>query len=462
MLKKAIVQKNMSQIQKTIPAQNMISLLSRSKMNAPVVNMEKVASIILGGGEGTRLYPLTLSSCKPAVNFGGKYRLIDVPISNSIHANCSKIFILTQFLSSSLHRHIIKTYLQNGKNGDKIEVLTAEQKPTGKSWYMGTADAVRQNIEYLKESSAEYFLILSGDQLYNIDFEEMLKCGISEDADLVIATLPVNEQDATRMGIMTIDSSYNIVHFHEKPQDKVVLNKLKTNEHLLNRLGFENSTVKCYLGSMGIYLFKRKALFDLLQNDLREDFGKHLIPTQIKRGKTKSYIYKGYWEDIGTIDTFHKANLALTESNPQFQFHHDSHFIFSHLYDLPPAQFHNTQLDHTIACEGSIIVDSEIKDCLLGPRTVIQQGSILRKTYVMGNDYYEKNDIDSLMDSCKPQIGESCIIQNAIIDKNVCIGNNVKLVNQQRQNFYNGENIFIRDGVIVVPRGARIPDGFIL
>lgn len=426
------------------------------------VDMKRVASIILGGGEGTRLFPLTLTRCKPAVNFGGKYRLIDVPISNSIHADCHKIFVLTQFLSSALHHHIFQTYLQGGKASSLVEILTAEQRPSNKSWFQGTADAVRQNIDYLLESSVDYFLILSGDQLYNINFRRMVQFAKETDADLVIASLPINEQDASRMGILKVDSRDFVVDFYEKPQDKSILQRFMCPPEVIERAGLTMNSGRHYLGSMGIYLFKRKALVDLLAYDTREDFGKHLIPTKVKSGKVASFIYDGYWEDIGTIETFYQANLALTEPNPIFSFYNETQPIYSWRYDLPPAKFCHTQLKQAILCDGSIVEADEVMHSLLGPRTVIHKGCIVKDSYIMGNDYYLTDIDEHSRLPARPGIRENCIIQKTIIDKNVHIGKGVQLVNKQKLTHYNGENIFIRDGIIIVPRGATIPDGFIL
>lgn len=425
------------------------------------VDMKVVASIILSGGEGTRLYPLTLTRCKPAISFGGKYRLIDVPISHSIHAECQKIFVLTQFLSSSLHHHIFQTYLKTGK-ASSIEILTAEQKPTQKTWFQGTADAVRQNLDYLLESAVEYFLILSGDQLYNINFRQMVKFAKETDADVVIASLPVTEQDASRMGILKVDAQDHIVDFYEKPQDKAILEKFRSPAEVIERVGVDLASKKYYLGSMGIYLFKRQALIELLMKDTREDFGKHLIPTKVKEGKVSAYLYDGYWEDIGTIETFYQANMALTQPNCVFNFYNEKQPIFSLPYDLPPAKFYHVQMNQTLLCEGSIIEADEVSHSILGPRTVIHKGSIIRDSYMMGSDYYTSQVSDHHRLPSTPHIGENCVIQKAIIDKNVHIGKHVRLINKDKLTYLNGDNIFIRDGVIIVPRGAVIPDGFTL
>lgn len=429
---------------------------------ANIMDMKSVATVILGGGEGTRLHPLTLTRCKPAINFGGKYRLIDVPISNAIHADCRKIFVLTQFLSSSLHHHIFQTYMQGGPTAGIIEVLTAEQKPCQKSWYQGTADAVRQNIDYLLENPVEYFLILSGDQLYNIDFVEMLSFAKSTDADVVVASLPVNAQDAMRMGILKVDSHNFITDFYEKPQEKALLEQLQSPQEVIERAGVPASCKRNHLGSMGIYLFKRKALADLLMEDSREDFGKHLIPALVQKGRAAAFLYEGYWEDIGTIETFYQANMSLTDPKPKFSFHNEARPIFTCRYDLPPAKFLDSQIKQTILCEGAIIEADEITHSILGPRTVIHKGAIIRDSYLMGNDYYASAVLDHQSLPPEPHIGENCIISRTIIDKNATVGKGVQLINKQKLQHYDGDHIFIRDGIIIVPRGATIPDGFIL
>ncbi len=427
------------------------------------IDMKLVASIILGGGEGTRLYPLTLTRCKPAISFGGKYRLIDVPISNSIHADCYKIFILTQFLSSSLHHHIFQTYMQGGrKTSSSIEILTAEQRPSHKAWFQGTADAVRQNIEYLLECPVDYFLILSGDQLYNINFRQMVRFAKETDVDLVIAALPITAQDASRMGVLKVDRNDFIIDFYEKPQDQAILQRFQSPLEVIERSGVNPESKKHYLGSMGIYLFKRKALVELLTKDLREDFGKHLIPTKVQSGTVAAFLHDGYWEDIGTIETFYEANMALTEFNSVFNCYNEKQPLFSWHYDLPPAKFHQTRLKQSLLCEGAIIEADEVSHSLLGPRTIVRKGSIICDSYIMGNDYYLSAVSDHHRLPPIPHIGENCIIQRAIIDKNVYIGKNVQLLNKQKLTHLNGENIFIRDGIIIVPRGSSIPEGFIL
>jgi glucose-1-phosphate adenylyltransferase len=426
------------------------------------IDMKQVASIILGGGEGTRLYPLTLTRCKPAVCFGGKYRLIDVPLSLSINAGCYKSFVLTQFLSSSLHHHIFQTYLHGGKLSESVEILTAEQRPSNKSWFQGTADAVRQNIHYLLESPVDYFLILSGDQLYNLDFHQMVHFAQQTDADVVVATLPVTAQEAGRLGILKVNESHRIIDFYEKPQDKGILQRLRSSADILEQVGLNANHPKSYLGSMGIYLFKRRALVDILEQDAREDFGKHLIPALVEKGQVHAFLYNGYWEDIGTIGTFYEANMALTEPNAAFNLLEQGASIYSCRYDLPPSKMGYTQLKQTILCEGSIVDADEVTHSLLGPRTVIHKGSIIRDSYIMGNDYYHSPVRDHQKLPATPQIGENCMIKRAIIDKNVHIGRGVRLINQEGLTHYNGEGVYIREGITIVSRGTSLPDGFVL
>lgn len=431
-------------------------------VNRSLVDMNRVASIILSGGEGKRLHPLTLTRCKPAINFGGKYRLIDIPISNAIHAHCGRISILTQFLSSSLHHHIFQAYMQGGRAAGLIEILTAEQKPSGKAWYLGTADAVRHHLNYLLESPSDYFLILSGDQLYNLNFHDMIVFAQETDADVVIATLPVTAQDATRMGVLCMDDQQFVTDFYEKPQTQTLLKKFRSPDHLLRRMGINALSQRQYMASMGIYLFKRQALVNLLKQDEREDFGKHLIPTQVQKGKIAAFVYDAYWEDIGTIEAFYQANLALTDANAPFSFYDEVRPIFTSRYDLPPAKIFGTHLQQAILCEGSLIEADEVTHSLLGPRTLVHKGCIIRDSYVMGNDYYQSPVKNQGHLPDEPYIGENSLIKRAIIDKNVQIGKEVQLINKKNLQHYDGENIFIREGIIVVPRGAIIPNGFVL
>lgn len=431
------------------------------------IDMRRVATIVMGGGQGSRLFPLTKFRCKPAMCFGGRYRLVDIPISNALNSGCQKIFILTQFLARTLHHHILSTYRMDPFSQGFVEVLPAEENMKGRNWFQGTADAVRQNIEYLTETSADYYLILSGDQLYNMDFRNMVHFAHETDADVVISCLPVGESDAKRMGVMQIDGGNFITAFHEKPQLKRDLNKMSLTKEEIQRLGLTKSQgntdtpSNLFLGSMGIYLFKKKALLDLLISDTREDFGKHLIPTKVSQGGIAAYIHQGYWEDIGTIESFYNANMSLTTSSPSFDCYNEDWRIFSHQTTLPGARLGNTQLTDSILCEGAIINADEVTRSIIGPRSIVGEGTIIRDTYHMGNDFYSTRN-ESMLHPPRFEIGKNCIIKRAIIDKHALIGDGVQLVNKEGLSNYDSDIAYIRDGIIVIPRGATLPDGFIL
>lgn len=422
------------------PFQSHLSSFRKAKRR---IDMSCVNTIILGGGAGTRLFPLTLTRCKPAISFGGRYRLIDIPMSNALNSGCNKIYVLTQFLSASLHQHILKTYRMESHTKGFIEILSAEQKPSKQDWYQGTADAIRQNLEYLLESDSDYFLILSGDQLYQMDFEAMVAAADETDADLIVAGLPVDEVTAKRMGIFKVDSDKRILDFIEKPVKPLELEPFLQDKPLKPQ--------KPYIGSMGIYLFKRQVLLDLLKEDLREDFGKHIIPNLVKRENTYAYIYPGYWEDIGTIESFYNANINLTTENPLFNVMDDKFPIFTARPTLFPSKIFSTQLVSSMICEGSQIHAKSIHHSIIGPKSTIGKGTVIDRSYIIGNDTCDLYSI-----------GENCEIRRAIIDKHVQIGKNVKLMNHHGYDSYESDNIYIRDGIIVVKQGAVIPDHYIL
>lgn len=419
----------------------------------PDVRMQDVDCIILSGGQGTRLFPLTQTRCKPGVPFGGYYRLIDIALSNALSARCRKIYVVTQFFSSSLHQHIYKTYTPHARDDHGIAILTAEQRPSTQVWYEGTADAIRQNMHYLRNTSSEYLLVLSGDQLYNLDFSQMLRVAKQSDADLVVASLPVDAAKATRMGLLAINRKRAIVDFYEKPEAQSILKRFACPSSIKDTLR-SGSDVPLYLASMGIYLFKRDALFQLLQDDPRADFGKHLIPTQISRGGCIAFLYDGYWEDIGTIESFYNTNIALTRQEPPFNFHSESLAIYTAKQHLPPAKILHTQANNAIFCDGSIVEADEVTNTIIGPRTVVRRGSVIRDSYLMGNESYVDCRGNPL------QIGRDCVIRYAILDHDVVIGDDVQLVNANSLQHYDGEGIYIRDGVIIVSAGTSLPDGF--
>lgn len=401
-----------------------------------------VATVILAGGQGSRLYPLTMHHAKPSVSYGGRYRLIDIPISNAINSHLQQVFVIAQYLSSELSHHIQQTYSPN-----KIEILTPLLNDQGeKILFEGTADAVRKNLSTLLQSKAEYFLILSGDQLYNMNFQPLLAFAKQSHADLTICSLPIKKREAFRMGLLKINENNDILEFVEKPTDPLILKKFQ-----IGHPSEEN-----YLGSMGIYVFKRDSLIRFLKEDPRSDFGHHLIQTVVTGGKAKSFVFNGYWEDIGTIHSYYEANLILTEQKKGLETYDESNPIFTRPTFLPGPKIQNTKVHQSVLCEGSIIEAEEISHCIIGLRSQIKKGTILRKTVLMGNhcskeEKYLPKDF---------WIGENCHIENAIIDEHVRIGNNVKLINKNNIQTLDLKDIYIRDGIIIVTRGAIIPDYF--
>lgn len=432
------------------------------------IALDRVAVIILGGGEGTRLKPLTQARCKPAISFGGRYTLIDVPISHSLTTGLNKIYVIGQYMAYSLQKHLFQTYFHHGISQNQIQLLIPEEREGKKTWYKGTADAVRQNLEYFSEIPADYFLILSGDQLYNINFQKMINFGVEVDAGMLIAAQPVNKKEAKRMGLLQIEhGGSRIFDFYEKPQEEATLERFFTDDFTLHHLGYEGNQGKHYLGSMGIYLFKRQVLFDLLREDLREDFGKHLIQTQMKKENVHAFLYDGYWEDIGTIESYYHANLALTklegDRKKGLQCYDERAVIMTKRYTLPGPKISNCKIDSAILCEGSLIEAKEISHSIIGVRSVIREGTVIHDSIIIGNEYYERPPLVTGELPYRPEIGKNCRIEKAIIDENVTIGDDVTLVNRHGHvNFDSADGLIaVRDGIIVVPRGAQIPSGYL-
>lgn len=437
-------------------------------IHASHVSMDRIAVIILGGGEGKRLAPLTKTRCKPAVSFGGRYSLIDVPISHSLTSGLSKIFVIGQYLAYTLQKHLFQTYLYHGITQNQIQLLVPEEREGKKIWYKGTADAVRQNLEYFSEVSADYFLILSGDQLYNINFQKMIDFAVDVDAGMLIASQPVSKKEAGRMGLLKIEhGSSRIVDFYEKPKEDAILEQYYADPFTLHRLGYDGNNGKHYLGSMGIYLFKRQVMFDLLREDNREDFGKHLIKTQLKKGNVHAFLYDGYWEDIGTIESYYNANLALTKPEADrksgLQCYDEKSQIITKRYNLPGVQVSNCRVKDALLCEGCIIQGEEVTHSILGIRTRLGKGSVIRDSIVIGNEYYARPPLVTGEESYNPGIGKNCHIERAILDENVKIGDNVTLVNQKGHENYDSPDgrIIVRDGIMIIPRGTQIPDNYV-
>ncbi|NGX27985.1 MAG: Glucose-1-phosphate adenylyltransferase [Candidatus Anoxychlamydiales bacterium] len=418
-----------------------------------------IASIILAGGKGTRLHPLTLNHSKPAVPFGGRYRLIDIPISNSLNSNIRQIIVIGQYLTTELGHHLSQTYQFDNFFPGRLDLITPEEKPNGQRiFFDGTADAIRKNLDVILELPVDYFLILSGDQLYNINFQKMFNFAKEKDAPLTIASLPVNENDARRLGLLKIDNESYITDFFEKPQEKEVLEKFRIPTSLNPNCHITKE--KPFLGSMGIYIFKRDTLKKLLLEDPREDFGKHLIPTQLNKDKAAAFVYDGYWEDIGTIQSFYDANIALTTASLGLQIYDEKNPIYTSAHHLPGANIKTTSITNSIICEGSIVEAKEINHSMIGLRSKINAGTIIKNSVLLGNSTYSSpiQTQDVLPDVF--EIGKNCVIEKTIIDEHVKIGNNVKLINKKNLSSYDSEKIFVRDNIIIVTAGTTLPDGF--
>ena len=422
---------------------------------------QEILAVILGGGAGTRLYPLTASRSKPAVPIAGKYRLVDIPISNCINCGISRMFVLTQFNSASLNRHIKNTYHFSAFSSAFVDILAAEQTPDNPTWYQGTADAVRQCLRHIGPFESDYVLILSGDQLYQMDFNQMLEDHKKMNADISIATIPVAARDASDFGIMKKDQEGYITSFTEKPKKDILGDWESDTGEEMKKKG------KVYLASMGIYIFTRKMLFDLLQSEYKEgtDFGKEIIPQSIKKYKVASYQYDGYWTDIGNIYSFFEANLSLTADIPDFNLFDNSRAIYTRARMLPPAKISGTTLEKTLITEGCIINASRIENSVVGIRSRIGHGTTVVSSYVMGNDYYETlEDIENTKRSGIPLlgIGSRCYVKNAIIDKNCRIGDDARINGGTHLENSDHSLYTIKDGIVVLKKGAVLPNGFVI
>lgn len=420
---------------------------------------KKVLAIILGGGQGTRLSPLTDQRSKPAVSIAGKYRLVDIPISNCIHCDIKRMFVLTQFNSASLNRHIKNTYSFSTFSEAFVDIMAAEQTPDNKTWFQGTADAVRQSMHHVLNHEFEYALILSGDQLYQMDFDDMLTEHINKKAEISVATLPVTPEEATQFGILKTDDQNFISSFIEKPnEDKLPGLESDVGEEMEK----EN---RLYLASMGIYIFNRDLLIDIMSNPDTIDFGKEIIPQSIDVNKVLAYQYEGYWTDIGTIRSFFEANIGLTDEVPQFDLFTKSNNILTRPRILPPSKISGTQLDKSMIADGCIINAKQIENSVIGIRSRIGKDSIIKSTYMIGsNQYQDISEIEKDRENNMPYIGvgERCIIEQVIIDKDARIGNDVIIQGGSHLEDCNEESYVIKDGVVVIRRRAIIPDGFIL
>jgi glucose-1-phosphate adenylyltransferase len=423
----------------------------------------KVLSVIMGGGAGTRLFPLTKERAKPAVPLAGKYRLVDIPISNCINSRLRRIYLLTQFNSASLHRHISQSYKFDHFSGGFVELLAAEQTYTDTSWYQGTADAVRKNMIHFMNMEWEYLLILSGDQLYRMDFRQIVDAHAESGADITLATIPVGRREAQSLGIMQMDAEQRIVRFEEKPKDPAVLDSLRLPHEWYEKLEIK-SDGELFLASMGIYVFNREIIRRLMDNTLA-DFGKDVIPGAIKDLKVFSYVFQGYWEDIGTIRAFFEANLDVTNELPRFNFFDMSAPIFSRPRFLPGSKINGAQIDHAVISDGCILNRAVITHSIVGLRCIVGVATVLNRVILLGSDYYES--LDSIVEheaAGMPRIGigSNCRIENTIVDKNARIGNNVVISPAGKPDKVDHANYYIRDGIVIIPKNGVIPHGTVI
>ncbi len=417
----------------------------------------RTLAIIMGGGAGTRLFPLTKDRAKPAVPIGGKYRLVDVPISNCLNSGIRGIYVLTQFNSTSLHRHINASYKFDNFSPSFVEILAAQQTPEGSTWYQGTADAVRQNLRTFMDGNYDYFIILSGDQLYRMDYRDVLQQHIAGGADITIACIPVNREAAMGFGIMETDSAQRITRFVEKPKDPALLDELRMKPQVLWEL-HEPENQDLYLANMGIYIFNRQVLAECLDNTM-DDFGKNIIPGTIGSRNVQAYVFRGYWEDIGTIRSFFDANLNLCDPAPVYNFYAPGAPIYTQSRFLPASVIEETVVSRAMISDGCQIHSARLERCILGIRSMIKPGTRLKNTIVMGADYYESDKGGTPWGEISIGIGRDCTIEDAIIDKNARIGDGVVITPHNKDANSDGDGYYIRDGIVVIPKNAVIPSG---
>ena len=414
-------------------------------------------AIVMGGGAGTRLFPLTKERAKPAVPLGGKYRLVDIPISNCLNSGIRSIYVLTQFNSTSLHRHINATYKFDSFTPSFVEILAAQQTPEASEWYQGTADAVRQNLRYFFERPFEYYIILSGDQLYRMDYRHVLQQHLETGADLTVGTIPVDRPSATGFGIMHTDKERRIIQFVEKPKESSVLDGLRIPSSLLEEIG-KPADADLYQASMGIYVFNRQVLKDCLDNDF-DDFGKHIIPDAIGKYRVQAHIFQGYWEDIGTIGAFFEANLNLTDAIPKFSFNVAGAPVYTNRRFLPASVIDSANIQRCMVSDGCLIEKATIEHSIIGIRSVIREDSVLRNVILMGADYFEDESPHGGEGLPPIGIGKGCLIENAIIDKNARLGDRVVITPKQACDDRDGDGYYVRDGIVVIPKNSVIPAG---
>ncbi|MBV6519344.1 MAG: glucose-1-phosphate adenylyltransferase [Candidatus Brocadia sp.] len=421
--------------------------------------MDNVISVILGGGRGTRLYPLTKERSKPAVPLAGKYRLIDIPISNCLNSELNKIYVLTQFNSASLHRHITRAYKFDNFSRGFIEILAATQTIESMNWYQGTADAVRQNLRFFNQPNIDFVLILSGDQLYRMDYEHIIKEHIQNGAEVTISTIPVERKESPNLGILKIDEQGRITGFFEKPKDETIVDSLSLGAGVFERRGV-SARGRSLLASMGIYVFNLEVLTEILKETSKSDFGKDIIPEIIKTRRVFAYFFDGYWEDIGTIKSFYEANLNLASLTPSFNLYSEKSPIYTNPLFLPGSIINGCKITQSIISDGCRVDQAEISNSVIGIRSILGKNTLIQNSIIMGADYYETeanirtNRFKKIPDT---GIGNQCRIVGAIIDKNVHIGEQVTIENKQKIEYLDAENYMIRDSIVIIPKGSIVP-----
>lgn len=422
--------------------------------------MEELLAVILGGGAGTRLYPLTMHRSKPAVPLGGKYRLIDIPVSNCINSGINRIFVLTQYNSASLNRHIARTYQFDRFREGFVTIIAAEQTPESKDWFQGTADAVRRSMPHLKPYRHSHVLILSGDQLYSMDYRKLLRHHVAKKAEVTLATIPVRAEEASAFGILKTDDDGIITEFHEKPaQDELDGKESPVSAEM-------RSQGRTFLASMGIYIFNKGLLQDMLaENPEEHDFGHEIIPKAIENRRVASYPFEGYWSDVGTVRSFFDANLMLGKRTPEYDIYNPSSPLYTNARILPPAKIVSSFVQESLIGEASVIVNSQISNAVVGIRSFIGNNTTIKNAVFMGADYYPWHDPgvrDPVEGPDRPGVGEESYIEGAIVDRNVSIGKRCIIKNRDNVSDFDGENYFIRDGIVVIPKNVHIPDDTII
>jgi glucose-1-phosphate adenylyltransferase len=421
-------------------------------------------AVILGGGEGRRLYPLTKYRAKPAVPIAGKFRLIDIPVSNCLHSGLSRIFVLTQFNSTSLHRHIVRTYRFDSFSSGYVQILAAQQTLSSVEWYQGTADAVRQNLRRFVETPCDHVLVLAGDHLYSMNYQKMIQEHVEKKADITVAVLPVEKDQVKEFGILKTRTDGRITDFIEKPQKEDQIHTMSIDESAFQEHGVR-SHGRSHVASMGIYVFNKDILVECLQDEALVDFGKDVIPASIGVKSLYAHFFDGYWQDVGTIRSFYEANLKLTQMVPEFDFYSESTQVYTHPRFLPGSRINSCMVQSAILCEGSILTECEIRNSIIGVRSIVRSGAEIHNSVIMGADYYDTDEQHHIANADRLPpigIGRGTVIRNAIVDKNARIGCNVRIINRQGIEEYDDQNYSIRDRIVVIHKDAVLPDNTVI